>query len=236
MEHAQLRRLSRRRVEQLLSKTKRYRSAGNRIEVLSRQFVGYPYQINPLIGSAEIPEIFTVSLDGFDCVTYIETILALSLAANADGFLKWLRTIRYENGRIEWERRNHYMTGWIRSNMRAGALQRLSLSNLPTVVKERTLDGVPGLPPVHARFSCVPRRGITKLAKRLETGDLIFFASTRKHLDVFHCGIVVRDDARILVRHASRSRGGVVEQELAEFLKANRMAGVIIARPKESLS
>jgi hypothetical protein len=50
---------------------------------------------------------------------------------------------------------------------------------------------------------------------------------------VFHCAIIIRDRNRVLVRHASRSRGGVVEQDLNEFLKANRMAGVIIARPKE---
>jgi len=124
------------------------------------------------------------------------------------------------------------MTGWIRSNVRAGVLRRMSLADVASVVKERTLDVVPGLPPVRERFSCVPRRAIGKLVRQLQSGDLIFFASTRRHLDIFHCGIIVRDDDRILVRHASRSRGAVVEQELNEFLKANRMAGVIVARPK----
>ena len=37
---------------------------------------------------------------------------------------------------------------------------------------------------------------------------------------------------KVLMRHASRSQGGVVEQELTEFLKANRMAGVIVVRPQ----
>jgi cell wall-associated NlpC family hydrolase len=74
-----------------------------------------------------------------------------------------------------------------------------------------------------------------KLAARLQTGDLVFFASTRKHLDVFHCGIIVRDDNRILLRHALRSRGAVVEQELDDFLKANRTAGLIIARPNHKI-
>jgi hypothetical protein len=55
-----------------------------------------------------------------------------------------------------------------------------------------------------------------------------FFASTRKNLDLFHAGIIVRNGNRMLVRHASRSQGFVVERELSEFLKANRMAGVII--------
>jgi hypothetical protein len=66
----------------------------------------------------------------------------------------------------------------------------------------------------------------------LRSGDLIFFASTRKNLDMFHAGIIVRDGEKILMRHASRSQGGVVEQELSEFLKANRMAGVIVVRPQ----
>lgn len=232
MEHARPRHLSRRRVEQVLSYTKTSGSAAGRIEILSRHFVGLPYQNNSLIGSADTPEVFTANLDGFDCVTYVETVLALSLASNAGQFVDWLRKIRYESGRIAWKRRNHYMTGWIRSNLRGGALQRLSLPRVKTVVKDRTLNVVPGLPPVRTRFTCVPKRAFNGLAAHLKTGDLIFFASTRSHLDVFHCGVVVRNAKRILVRHASRSRGAVVEQDMAEFFKANRMAGVMVARPK----
>src|ERR1700730_667593 len=117
MMHKQPRGLSRRRVEQLLSKTKYDRSAGRRIDVLSRHFLGHAYKPNPLIGSADTAEVFTASLDGFDCVTYIETIVALARASNVDDFTGWLRNIRYERGRIQWERRNHYMTFWICNNV-----------------------------------------------------------------------------------------------------------------------
>jgi cell wall-associated NlpC family hydrolase len=92
---------------------------------------------------------------------------------------------------------------------------------------------VPGLPPRKQRFSCVPKRRLGKIAGNIQSGDLIFFASTRPHLDVYHCGIVIRDGERLLMRHAARSQGGVVEQDLSTFLKANRMAGVILARPVE---
>ena len=232
MQHAEPRRFSRRRVEQLLSKTKSFHSVGNRIAILSRQFLGLPYDTHTLIGSADTPEVFTVSLKAFDCVTYMETVLALALANNADEFVQWLRKIRYENGRIQWKRRNHYMTEWIRSNVHAGALQRPALRGIDSVSKQRTLDDVPGLPPVSTHFTCVPRRALSKLIPHIQTGDLIFFASTRSYLDVFHCGILVRDGDRVLLRHAARSRGAVVEQDLNEFLKANRMAGLIIARPR----
>jgi cell wall-associated NlpC family hydrolase len=232
MKHAQPRGLSRRRVEQLLSETKYDRSAGSRIDVLSRHFLGHPYKPNPLTGSADTAEVFTASLDGFDCVTFIETIVALARASNVDDFTEWLRNIRYEQGRIQWERRNHYMTLWIRNNVRKGIIRPVSMPAVPILSSERVLNVVPGLAPQRTCVKCVPKPAMPRLQPHLQSGDLIFFASTRKNLDVFHAGIIVRDGKRVLLRHASRSQGFVVEQELSEFLKANRMAGVIVVRPQ----
>ena len=232
MKYPQPRGLSRRRVEQLLSKIKSDRSAGSRIDVLSLKLLGRPYTPNPLIGSADTAEVFTASLDSFDCVTYIETVVALAHASNVDGFIERLRKIRYERGRIQWERRNHYSTLWIRNNIHEGIVRPVSMSAVPTLSMERVLNVVPGLDPQRIRVKCVPKKAVARLERYLQTGDLIFFASTRKHLDVFHAGIIVRDGNRVLMRHAARSQGCVVEQELSEFLKANRMAGVIVARPQ----
>jgi cell wall-associated NlpC family hydrolase len=222
--------LNRRRVKQLLSKTKGNRFAAGRIEFLSREFLGQSYEPNPLTGSTGIAEVFSASFDGFDCVTYIETVLALALASNVDNFTEWLRKIRYQRGRIEWERRNHYMTLWIRNNVRARIIRPVSMPAVPTLTIERVLNVVPGLAPQRTRVKCVPKRGLPRLERYLQTGDLIFFASTRKHLDVFHAGIIVRGE-KVSMRHASRSKGAVVEQELSDFLDANRMTGVIVMRP-----
>jgi hypothetical protein len=82
-------------------------------------------------------------------------------------------------------------------------------------------------------FRYFPKRKLAQVSRRLKDGDLIFFVSTRKGLDVFHTGIVFRDADRVILRHAARSRGGVVEQELAEFVRSNRMPGFIIVRPTE---
>src|SRR6266571_1254044 len=120
MQEVQPRSLSRRRVEQLLLKTKSRRFPASRIDALSHHFLGRPYKGNPLIGSSDTPEVFTASLDGFDCVTYVETILALARASTVDEFSKWLRKIRYEQGCVRWVRRNHYMTAWIRNNVKEG--------------------------------------------------------------------------------------------------------------------
>jgi cell wall-associated NlpC family hydrolase len=219
-------------VEQLLSKAKHDRSAGSRIEFLSRHFLGHSYKPNPLIGSAHKAEVFTASLAGFDCVTYIETVVALARASNADDFADWLRKLRYEQGRIQWDRRNHYMSLWIRNNERNGILKLVSMPALPTLSRDRVLNVIPGLDPRRTRIKCVPKAAVPRLERYLQSGDLIFFASTRKNLDVFHAGIIVRDGKKVLMRHASRSQGRVVEQELNEFLKANRMAGAIAVRPQ----
>ena len=232
MKHAQPRGLSRRCVEQLLSETKYERSAGSRIDVLSRHFLGHSYEPNPLIGSADTVEVFTASLDRFDCVTYIETIVALARASDVDDFTEWLRKIRYEGGRIQWERRNHYMTRWIRNNVREGIVRPVSMPAVPILIRGRVLNVVPGLTAQRTRVKCVPKPAVPRLERYLQSGDLIFFASTRKNLDVFHAGIIVRDGKKVFMRHASRSQGFVVEQELSEFLKANRMAGVIVVRPQ----
>ena len=232
MKHAQPRGLSRRRVERLLSETKHDNSAGSRIDALSRRFLGRSYKPNPLIGSANTAEVFTASLDGFDCVTYIETVVALARASNVDDFTEWLRKIRYEQGRIQWKRRNHYMTLWIRNNVRTGIIRPASMPAVPIHSRERVLNVVPGLAAQRTHVKCVPKPAAPRLQPHLQSGDLIFFVSTRRNLDVFHAGIIVRDGKRVIMRHASRSQGLVVEQELSEFLKANRMAGVIVVRPQ----
>jgi Protein of unknown function (DUF1460) len=229
----QPRSLSRRRVDQLLSATKGESSSASRIDLLSRYFLGHPYQPNPLIGSAAEAEVFVASLDGFDCVTYIETVLALALSSNADEFIEWLRKIRYVDGRIQWDRRNHYMTGWIRNNVRDGIVRPIAAPAIPFVSRERVLDVLPGLAARRTRVKSVPKKSVPRLAGHLQSGDLIFFASTRKHLDIFHVGIIVRAGKDLLMRHASRSRGKVAEQELSDFLRTNRMTGVIVMRPQE---
>ena len=234
MKGAQPRGLSRLRAQHLLSRAKSGDSAAARIDVLSRQFLGRPYQSNPLTGSPDTAEVFSASLDQFDCVTFIETTLALARAVNVDDFIEALRKIRYDQGRIEWQRRNHYMTFWIRNNVREGIIKPVSSPAVPTLRRERVLNLVPGLPARRTRFKYAPKSAVPRLAAHLRSGDLIFFLSTRKHLDVFHAGIVVRDGNSMLLRHASRSQGLVVEQALNEFLKANRMAGIIAMRPRET--
>src|SRR5438093_9797436 len=100
MKRAQSRSSSRRRIQKLLSTAGSNRSASARIEAFSKEFLGVPYS-STLIGSVEQDEVFVASLDRFDCVTYIETVLALARASNATEFAELLRNLRYDRGLVD---------------------------------------------------------------------------------------------------------------------------------------
>ena len=200
-----------------------------RVESISGRYLGYPYLAHPLVGSADTPEIFSHSLQGFDCVTYIETVVALAYA-KTHNFAPILKKLRYSDGKVDWRRRNHYMTELLNKNLRQGLIARVGRP-WETTRKSRVLNVVPGLPPRRQSFSCIPKRRFSAVQSAVRSGDLIFFASTRAHLDVFHCGILIRQGSTWVLRHASRRRGCVVDQDLQSFFKENRMAGVMLARP-----
>ena len=223
-------RFDKRKTEHALLIVNQARSLGPRVNQSSETFLGCGYGENPLGGGPEFQESLSVSFDEFDCVTYVETVLALSCSKTSARFLSELRDLRYKDGRLDWFSRNHFMTAWLRSNVARGAVADLTRGR-DTVPKTRTLSGVAGLPPEEITFRVFPKRRLSRVRSQIRTGDLIMFASTRKHLDVFHMGILIRQDDRILLRHATRSAGKVVEQDLIDFVRANRMSGFILARP-----
>ena len=61
--------------------------------------------------------------DLFDCTTYVETVLALSVSNNFHEFKSNINEIRYEEGRISYLDRNHFISlDWIPNNTLNGIL------------------------------------------------------------------------------------------------------------------
>ncbi len=223
--------LTRTIVRQTLDRVRSVSAMGARIAIFSEQFLNCPYYKNSLIGAVDEREVFTASFDGFDCVTYLETVVALARASTPDEFIDNLRNIRYSDGIVDWKKRNHYMTTWIRNNTRTGIVRDRTQG--PGVVeRRRCLRALTGMPARTVRVRSIPKKAFMRRQHDIQTGDLVFFASTRRDRDVFHCGLLIRDET-VRIRHASLSQGQVVDQELTEFLRANRMSGVIAVRPRE---
>jgi hypothetical protein len=220
----------RRVIQQVLKESQGYGTLRERLKFLSQRLLGRPYLIHPLIGSPSQPEQFVARMDGFDCVTYLETVLALAQAHDVESYLQRLRAWRYHNGEISYAKRLHYTTDWHRVNVQRGVLQDLT-AQAGSVEITKTLNVLAGFAPQTQTFRYYPKAKLNTVSRRLQDGDLIYFVSARKGLDTYHVGMLFRMGDEWVMRHAARSKGQVTEQPLAEFFQQNRMSGFMLARP-----
>ena len=226
-----------------------------------------PYTLEAYLragGSPRRTEPLTLSLTRFDCVSLVESCLAVARAAAADahGSSSWARfgreveRMRYRGGvRRGYASRLHYFSEWIADGERRGLVHDLGAElggvddarplrfmtehrgSYPALADakvfgeiaamERRLDG-------HARH-LVPAERIAAVSDRIETGDVLAFATAIPGLDVTHSALAYRDASGVLrVLHAPLS-GGAVEVSrapLPEYVSAIRHAtGILVARP-----
>ena len=104
-------------------------SIGPVMQAVGRHFRGRPYRTGTL--DAPRTETLVVRFDGFDCVTFVETALALARGAQASdttyaGFARRLAEQRYrDGGPVGYCGRLHYFTEWITNNAKRGHVRRL---------------------------------------------------------------------------------------------------------------
>ena len=214
-------------------------------------------------GSAALrSEPLTLSLTRFDCVTLVEACLAVARTAAADvpswdRFGREMERMRYRDGKREdYTSRLHYFSEWIANGQARGLVRDLGAELGGTADErplrfmtehrasyvaleddeafrkigaiERSLDG-------HPR-RVVPTARIPEVANRIQSGDVLAFATSIPGLDVTHAAFAYRDSAGVLrVLHAPLS-GGVVEvtrSTLPEYVAAiKRATGILVARPE----
>lgn len=113
---------------QLISLNKE-NSLQHRIEQASAALLDSPYQTNALgeglKGKYDQNPLYR--FDRFDCETYVDTVVALSLANNFSDFKTKLNQIRYKQAQIDFFQRNHFPSAdWIPNNKRNGIIQELT--------------------------------------------------------------------------------------------------------------
>ena len=73
-------------------------------------YLGARYILDPLGEADGYDSDPLVRYDAFDCTTFVETVLA-------DGDERRLSVIRYRDGVVAWENRNHFIeTDWLNNN------------------------------------------------------------------------------------------------------------------------
>jgi len=116
-------------IQTALTSRKDIGSIGALMQEVGLHFRGRPY----LTGTLDQPatETLVVRFDGFDCVTFVETALALARTAQAAdstyaGFARRLAEQRYrDGGPVGYCGRLHYFTEWLADNAERGLVRRL---------------------------------------------------------------------------------------------------------------
>lgn len=100
-----------------------------RIDFISQHFLDKPYLLGAL-GEGEKAHYDQFPLyrtDAFDCLTYVETVLALALAHNFQEFQTWMLKIRYANNMPVYTERNHFTElDWNQHIQQLGLLQDIT--------------------------------------------------------------------------------------------------------------
>src|SRR5215469_17447412 len=110
------------RLEALLSSVKG-RSLDARLLGLGEQLLGTPYTHSPLgEGEGQDPDP-RLRLDRVDCLTFVETVIALGLSSSVEDVLHVLDSVRYQS-RPDYAGRNHLMEAeWLPSNTAKGMIR-----------------------------------------------------------------------------------------------------------------
>ncbi len=107
-----------------------FANLAEKIEWVSRPFLGKPY-LGGALGEgpdAEFDQSPVYRTDCFDCVTFLNTVLALSHARNRDVFLSYLLRINYYDAKPLFEKRFHFMSAdWNKQNTKAGIVTDITL-------------------------------------------------------------------------------------------------------------
>jgi hypothetical protein len=215
-----------------------------------------------LKGGSPLQEPLTLSLTRFDCVTLVEACLAVArLAGDTDAptwerFGREIEHMRYRGGeRRGYASRLHYFSEWITDGEQRGLVKDLGptlggaedarplrfmtehRAKYPALADDgvfREIETIERRLDQHPR-RVIPTKRIPEVVSRIETGDVLAFATEIPGLDVTHTAFAHRGaDGILRVLHAPLS-GGVVEvtrTTLPEYVAAiRRSTGILVARP-----
>ena len=231
---------------------------GERLVVIGRWFVGAPY----VPGTLEVePERLVVNLQEFDCVTYVESMLAIARVLERpeptfERFLGELRRIRYRQGELAgYPSRLHYFSDWIADNAELGIVRDVT-SELGGVPLDERIDFMSSnreryaglrddgdydrIRAVEAAISeraihYIPKTRIAEVAARIRNGDIIAATSAVEGLDVAHTGFAIWTEGELHFMNAPLVGRSVEISELPLAERIQNIAaqdGIMVVRPQ----
>lgn len=106
-------------------------SMPQRIDWISKQFLGVPYVLGSLGEgpNARYDQFPQYRIDGFDCDTYVNTVVSLALANSLPSFQQCIKQMRYTDGKVSYIQRMHF-TGldWNQKHQQTGIFKDITFS------------------------------------------------------------------------------------------------------------
>ncbi len=235
------------------------RSIGEIVQAIADNFLGKPYAAGLLDKSGE--EKLLITLNKFDCVLFVETVLAIARGVavqdyDYQNFVNRIEEQRYLNGKINgYCSRLHYFSEWINDNQKRQTVENIT-AELGGVSMNKTLNfmsqhrsSYPQMVKDEATYQCIvsqeadlakttvnyiPTNQIKSLYSQLKPGDIVAVATDVKGLDVTHTGLVYRNaDGNMGLIHASPAGEVTVAYDLQRYISRVESAiGIVVARAK----
>ncbi|HIK29544.1 MAG: DUF1460 domain-containing protein [Oscillatoriaceae bacterium SKW80] len=233
------------------------RPIGEIVQAIAEQFIGTPYISGLLDKSPE--EKLIISFAGFDCVLFVETVLAIARGVAMQDytystFANNILNQRYRHGQLNgYCSRLHYFSDWIYDNHKRGNVANITqnLGGIPILKTFNFMSNNREIYPQIARndvnyqclrsreaqldkiqFYYIPKNQIYTLYNRLKAGDIVATTTDIKGLDVTHTGFIYHQHGAIGFIHASPSRGVTISQDLQNYVdNVEGVTGIIVARP-----
>jgi Protein of unknown function (DUF1460) len=204
-------------------------------------------------------EVLVVNLKTFDCVTFIENMVALTQTRRAvlpdfDVYKKNLANVRYRNGVVDYAARLHYFSDWLFENEKRGVVRNITKDIggkvFPKAVfymslKKDTLYGnmadsstftsikaIEGAITKREKFY-IPKEQISDIESKIKNGDIIAVTNRLEGMDIAHTGFAIWKNGRVHMLHASSQHHKVVMTSvpLADYLKGNKgQTGIMVGR------
>ncbi len=230
------------------------------IPEIGKYFIGNEYVAHTLEVNEE--EKLIVNLRELDCTTYAENLLALARTLKSENqtfeqFATEIKKIRYRDGELnEYPSRLHYFSDWIYNNQANNLVSTPAdsfgnpfpnkvsfMSSNPDSYKhlKQNPDYVSVIEQQEAEINSknyyyLPKEKIAEYEHLLKEGDIIGLTTSIGGLDVAHVGVLVEQNGKLHLLHASQSnlKVEISDEPITSFLKPDsKNTGIMVARPVE---
>ena len=220
-----------------------------RVTAIANEALGTPYEDGPLGEGPGAPydDDPLIDLSRADCVTFVEQVIAMAESRTYEETVERLQRIRYRDGDIRFERRNHFMLAdWVHNNAFVHEVTGDLGVETDTITRgvgrtqffgfhDATEFAAAAVDETRSVAVITPDK-VAAAEGEIPSPSLICFVGKVDWLFALHCGLYIRgEDGQGRLYHASSLPNEVVAVDLNEYMvsQEGRYLGITVHRIDE---